>query len=192
LVDYTINNHWGLQSGLTLSNTRISLEPKQIYAQTDNNGSIKYRLNTSSGYGYVLPKFITNPIVGDSLYAFTSTHSLQYIGIPLAVTYHITRGKFRFNTLAGIAANILNKATLETTVENGSTHSIETVNNLQGVKNVYFSALAGAGVDYKLTNRTALTFEPTMRFALNSINKDATVKSYPMSLGFAMGLKIEL
>lgn len=192
LVNYKINKQWGLQSGLTVSNTNIIIQPKTIYAQPDNTGSIKYRINTSSGYGYVLPSYISSPVTGDSLYAFTSTHSLQYIGIPLAVSYNITRGKFNLNTVAGISANFLTSAKLATSVENGIDNSTESVNSLQGVKKVYFSGLAGIGVDYKLTNKTALTFAPVMRFALNPINKDATVKSYPMSLGFAVGLKINL
>ena len=175
-----------------MSNTNITVDPKTIYAQQDNTGSVKYRINTSSGYGYVLPSFSSNPAVGDSLYAFTSTHSLQYIGIPLAVTYNVTRGKFKFNALAGLSANILTKAKLETTVEKGFINAPETVDNLQGLRKIYFSGLAGVGVDYKLSKKTAVTFAPTMRFALNSINKDATVKSYPMSFGFVLGLKLDL
>lgn len=192
LADYKINKHWGLQSGVTLSNTNITVEPKTIYAQRDNTGSVKYRINTSSGYGYVLPSFSSNPAIGDSLYAFTSTHSLQYIGIPLAITYNIKKGKFKFNALAGIAANILTKAKLEATLEKGFNNSIETLDNIRGLKKVYFSGLAGIGVDYKLTKKTSLVFAPTMRFALNSINKDAPVKSYPMAFGLSVGLKIEL
>lgn len=192
LADYTINKYWGLQSGLALSNTNIIVQPETIYAQKDNTGNIKYRINTSSGYGYILPSFSANPAVGDSLYAFSSSHSLQYINIPLALTYNVTKGKFKFNVLAGISSNFLLKAMLKTSVEKGFDNSIETVDNLLGPKKVYFSGLAGAGVDYKLMRNTSITFAPVMRFALNPINKDAAVKSYPTSFGFAAGLKIGL
>jgi hypothetical protein len=192
LVDYKINKHWGLQSGLTLSNTNIIVQPETIYAQKDIAGNIKYRINTSSGYGYVLPAFSANPAVGDSLYTFGSSHSLQYIGIPLVLTYNVTKGKFKFNVLAGLSANFLIKAKLKTTVEKGFDNEIETVDNLLGPKKVYFSGLAGVGVDYKLMRNTSINFAPVMRFALNPINKDATVKSYPNSFGFAVGLKIGL
>lgn len=192
LVDYKINKHWGIQSGLTMANTNITVQPKTIYAQQDNTGIIKYRVNTSSGYGYVLPAFSANPVVGDSLYAFTSTHSLQYIGIPAAITYNIVKSKFKFNAMAGVAVNFLTRAKLETTVEKGFNNAVETVDNLQGLKKVYFSGVAGLGADYKLSNKTALTFAPTIRVALNAINKNAPVKSYPVSMGFVMGLKIGL
>lgn len=192
LLDFSISKHWGIQSGFTISNTNITVDPKNIYAQQDNSGNIKYRINTSSGYGYMLPSFSNNPVVGDSLYAFTSTHSLQYIGIPLSVVYNFNKGKFRLNTLAGISANILTRAKLETTVEKGFDNSAETVDKLQGLRKVHFSGLAGIGVNYKLNQKTAITFAPTMRFALNSINKDVTVKSYPMSFGFVVGLSLAL
>ena len=192
LVDYKLNKHWGLQSGLTYSNTNITVAPKEIYAQSDNTGSVKYRINTSSGYGYVLPSFSSNPAVGDSLLAFTSTHTLNYIGIPLALKYSITKGKFSFNAMAGFSANILTKGKIETLLEKGVNNETEVVNNLQGLRKVYFSGLAGLGVDYKLNKKMSLSFAPTYKFALNSINQDAPVKSYPNSLGLSIGLKIGL
>ncbi len=192
LMDYKINNHWGLQSGLTLSNTNINTEPQTIYAQPDNIGNVKYRINTSSGYGFILPPYSANPAIGDSLYAFTSTHSLQYIGIPIAATYGLAKGKLIFSVMAGLSINFLTNKKIETTVEKGFDNSTETVNNIQGLKKVYFSGLAGAGIDYKLTKKTFLAFAPTMRLALNPINKNAIVKSFPMFFGSSIGLKIGL
>ena len=94
--------------------------------------------------------------------------------------------------MAGLSVNILTGAKLETSVENGFDNSFETINKLQGLQKTYFSGTAGIGAAYKLTKKTAITFVPTLRFALNPINKDAAVKSYPMSLGLAVGLKIDL
>ena len=118
LIDYRLSKHWSLQSGVTYSNTNITLEPQTIYAQKDNTGNVKYRINTSSGYGFVLPSFSSNPAIGDSLYVFTATHTLQYIGIPLAIKYSIARGKFNFNALIAVSANFLLKGKIEATVEN--------------------------------------------------------------------------
>ncbi len=192
LVDYKLNKHWGLQSGLTYSNTNITVEPKTIYAQTDNTGHVQYRINTSSGYGYVLPSFSSNPAVGDSLYAFTSMHTLQYIGIPFAVKYNFIKGKFILNALAGLSANFLIKGKIETTVINGMNNETELLKNIKGLKKIYFNGLTGLGVEYILSQRMALSFAPTLRFALNSINKDTPVKSYPNSFGLATGLKLTL
>ncbi len=192
LAGYKINRHWGLQSGITLSNINIVTEPETIYAQPDNAGNVKYRVNTSSGYGYILPSYSANPAIGDSLYAFTSTHSLRYIGIPVSVTWSFIKNKFTLGAQAGLSANFLTRAKMETTVEKGFDNSVETVNNIQGLKKIYLSGLAGFGVDFQLNQKLSLAFAPTMRFALNSINKNAPVRSFPMSFGSSVGLKIGL
>ncbi|MEO6456269.1 MAG: outer membrane beta-barrel protein [Ginsengibacter sp.] len=192
LIDYKLNKRWSLQSGITFSNTNITLHPKTIYAQVDNTGNIKYRINASSGYGFVLPSFSINPNVGDSLYVFTSTHDLQYIGIPLAIKYNTIKGNFNFNAFAGTSLNFLIKSTIETLVEKGTDNEVEVLNKLRGLKRIYFSALAGIGMEYGLNRKFALVFSPTIRFALNSINKNAPVKSYPNSFGLSAGIKMGL
>ncbi len=192
LVDHKIKGRWGIQSGVNISNINIVAEPGILYAQPDISGNIKYRVNTSSGYGFVLPSYSANPSIGDSLYSFTSTHSLQYIGIPLAVSYAFGKSKFIFTMRAGISTNLLTKAKLETTVEKGFDNSVETTNNIQGLKKLYFNGLVGLGVNYQLNKKTSIVFAPSLRFALNSINKNDPVKSYPMSLGSVVGLQTRL
>ena len=46
------------------------------------------------------------------------------------------------------------------------------------------------GAQYKLNNAFELTFVPTMRFALSSINKDAPVKTNESSFGLAGGVML--
>ncbi len=191
LIEYRATKHWSIQSGLTYSNTNITVAPKTIYAQADNSGSIKYLLNTSSGYGYVLPSFSNNPKVGDSLYAFTSTHTLQYLSLPVAIKYIITKGKISFSAMAGAAVNRLIKGKIETSVEDGINNEPEVTDNLQGLKKVYWSGLAGFGINYQFYKKAAITFAPVYRFALNSNNKDASVKSYPNSIGLTTGIKFD-
>ncbi|MDQ6761701.1 MAG: outer membrane beta-barrel protein [Bacteroidota bacterium] len=192
LIDYKINNHWSLQSGITLSNTNITTDPEIIYAQPDNTGNVKYRINTSSGYGFILPAYSANPGVGDSLYAVTSSHLLRYIGIPLAAVYSVAEGKFIFSARAGASVNFLTKGKIVTTVEKGLDNSTETADNIQGLKKVYYTGLAGLGIDFRLGKKTAITFAPTLRFALVPINKNTTVKSYPTTFGSSVGFKMQL
>lgn len=189
LLNYKIKKHWSLQSGVTFSRTDISIAPETIYAQPDNTGKVKYRINTSSGYGYVLPTFSTNPRVGDSVYAFSSEHTLHYIGIPVGLMYTLSKGRFSLNAAFGVSVNILHKAKIETEIENGFGNEIETVDNIQGMKPYYLGGQAGVGIDYNFNRRIALSFQPTYRFALNAINKDVPVLSHPHSLGLLTGLR---
>ena len=192
LIDYRLSDHWSLQSGVSYSNTNILIDPKTIYAEKDNNGSVKYRYNASSGYGYVLPSFSNSPSVGDSLYAFSANHTLQYLNIPAAVRYNIKKGKFKFFASAGISANFLLRGIIETPVQNSSNNETEVIHHLHGLKKIYFSGLFNIGGEYRLNKKFSLMISPTRRVALNSINKNVSVKSYPSSFGIATGIRMDL
>lgn len=192
LIDYNISNQWGLQSGITLSNSNFDLETKTIYAQRDNSGAIKYKLSTSVGDIFVKPSFSANPNIGDSLFAKSTTHTLQYIGIPMVVTYNLYKGKFILNIISGIRANFLTRGSITTELKSGNDNETETTNRIDGLKSFYVSGLAGIGLDYNIHKNLSLSFSPTFRFALNSINSNSNVKSFPISIGFSTGLKIKL
>ena len=189
-AEYTLNDRWSLQSGLSFSNTNITMEPKVLYAAPDIDGTIKYRINTSSGYAYLQPSFNANPAAGDSLYSSSSLHSLQYIGIPLALVRRFSAGRFTVKAMAGISANILVHAKVETIVEKDRKSYAETIDQIRGLKKMYFGGLTGVALEYRVGKRTSLSFTPSLRFAINSINKENAVRSYPMSFGFNTGLKI--
>ncbi len=192
LIDYNISKKWGLQSGITLSTSNFDLESKTIYAQRDNSGAIKYKLSTSVGDIFVKPSFSGNPNIGDSLFAKSTTHTLQYIGIPMAVTYILYKGKFTLNIMSGIRANFLTRGSITTELKSGNDNETETTNRIDGLKSFYISGLAGIGLDYNIHKNLSLYISPTFRFALNSINSNTNVKSFPNSVGFTTGLKIKL
>jgi hypothetical protein len=192
LTGKKISSHFTLESGLTFSNTNISLEPKFIYAQPDFNGITKYRVNTSSGYGYVLPTFSQNPAPGDSLYMYTSSETIQYLGVPLGAFYSIGINKFKVSFGAGISMNLLSRAKLEINLENGSRRESEILYNLVGTRKVYFSGFINTEAGYYLNKQIAITLRPTFKFAINSIDHNATVKSYPLTFGTQVGFRCDL
>ncbi|MEO9020790.1 MAG: outer membrane beta-barrel protein, partial [Ginsengibacter sp.] len=166
LVDFEISKHWGLQSGITLATSNFDQESKTLYAQPDNSGGIKYKLNTLLGDAYVLPSFSRNPNIGDSIYSKSTTHTLQYLEIPLALKYYFNRGKFTLNTLGGISANFLTGGRITTELKRGNDNETETTNKIHGLKSTYFSGLAGIGLDYNFYKNLSVSFSPTIRFAL--------------------------
>ena len=192
LIDYKISKHWGLQSGITLATSNFNMESETLYAQPDNSGSIKYKLSTPLGDAYVLPSFSSNPNIGDSIFSKSTTHTLQYLGIPLALKYNFNKGKFTLNALGGVSANFLTRGRITTELESGNNNEIETTDKIHGLKPFYFSGLAGIGLDYNIYKNLSLNFSPTLRFALSAINRNVSVESFHNSLGFVLGLKIKL
>jgi hypothetical protein len=191
LVTLPVGKKWSLQSGVTLLNNETSIEPKKIFAKMDIDGKVKYRFDCASGYTYISPKTGTTPTVGDSVNTAASTNNLKYIGIPLAVNYNFSLGKFNIVPTFGVMANFLVKQRIETEIMQGVAPEKQTISNIQGLKSNYFNAFTGLAVEYNINKRLALSIMPSGNFALSSINKDAAVKSYPNSFGLNGGLKIK-
>jgi hypothetical protein len=192
LIDFKISKHWGLQSGITLATSNFDQESKTLYAQPDNSGGVQYKLSTPLGDAYVLPSFSNNPNIGDSIFSKSTTHTLQYFGIPFIAKYNIYRGKFTLNVLTGISGNFLTGGRITTELKRGNDNETETTNKIHGLKSTYFSGLAGIGLDYNFYKNLSISFSPTLRFALSSINSNVHVQSFPNSFGFLTGLKINL
>lgn len=191
LFEIPVGKKWGLQSGFTVLNKEITIEPKNIFAKLDNDGKVKYRFDCSSGYTYISPKAGSTPVVGDSVVAVASTNTLQYVGIPLALNYTFSMGKFSIIPTLGAAINFLTKQKIETELVQGTSKEKQTISNIQGLKKIYYNAFAGVELDYNVNKKIALSIMPVSNFALSSINKDAAVKSYPNSFGVAAGVKIK-
>ena len=188
-IGYRLNHKWSLQSGISLSTLNMHLEPEKIYAERDNQGTVKYPINTSSGKGYILPSFSNNPRIGDSLFTKNIKHSLEYTGIPLAIKYNVTFGRLSANLLAGLSANILSKGKISTEVKSGNESELERTHDIHGLKPLYFNGLAGIGFDYNIFKNVSLTFSPTINFAIDPINKNVPVRSYPGTIDFQFGVK---
>ncbi len=192
LIGYNMNKHLSLQSGISLSNTSIRINPKIIYADMDNTGAVKYRYNFSSGYLFLSPKSGINPAVGDSIRALESSNTLQYASIPFAVKYNYSLKKIDLSASIGTSINILTKSIIKTEIGDGPNKEENTSNKIIGLKSKYFSGNISIGASYKITDRIALSFLPAYNFALSSSTKDATVKSYPNTISLVAGIRYRL
>lgn len=192
LIDYNKGKKISVESGLTFSSITTAIASKQIFARPDSRGNLNYRFNCSAGYSYIPVKPGSNPVAGDSITALSSKNILQYIGVPFAVKYNVSKGKLSLNPGFGIAINFLTKGKIETGIEQLSGTEKANINNIEGLKHVYLNGSFSLSANYNLNQNLVLSFTPAARFALTSINKDAPVKTYLNSLGLAAGLFIKL
>jgi Outer membrane protein beta-barrel domain len=192
LLDYTLGKRWKLESGITYSTRKTDIHPKTIYARPDNSGNVNYRFNCSAGYSYVAINSYAAPLPGDSINALASANNLQYIGLPFYAKYVVTAGRFTILPGAGVSFNFLTKGQIETTIATSTGAKNSSTDKIQGLKSMYLNGLAGIGLQYKLNKMFSLSFEPTYRFALSPINKDASVKTNLNSIGLSAGLVFKL
>jgi len=191
LVELPVNKRWSIQSGVTYLQKKIDIEPKKIYAILDNDGKVRYRFDCSSGYTYLTDKTGTTPVVGDSISTISSSNTLGYIGIPLAINYNINAGKLVIRPAVGAVINLLTKQKIEAELVKGSTKETQTFDHIHGLRPNYFTATTGVALEYNLSKKVALNVTPSASFALSSITKNAIVRSYPNSFGVAAGVRIK-
>ncbi len=188
LLGYKIGKKIMLQSGITYSASDISIDPTKIYAEKDDAGAIKYRYNTSYGYGYLLPSFSATPAVGDSLFANGANHTLHYISIPLLVKYKLGNKKITFHPGAGVTFNFLTKATLTTDVEDRFNSETEYITKLKSIKKISPSLILTPEVQYQLSKKMSISAMPYFKYSLGAINKGNVVKTYPYTFGLGIGV----
>lgn len=189
LVDYNAGKKISIQSGLSFSSIATHIQPKTIYARSDEHGNINYRFNCSAGYSYVsLPSGTRPSSEGDSISALSSKNILNYIILPLTVKYKVSKGKFSLSPGLGIALNFLEKGTIEAVIGSEKTN----INRIEGISKMYLNSAISAAINYDLNKHIALNLTPAARFALTSINKDAPFKTYLNTYGLAAGLTIKL
>jgi Outer membrane protein beta-barrel domain len=186
LLGYKIGNKISIQSGITYSSSNISINPTKIYAEKNNSGTVKYRYNTSSGYGYILPSFSALPAVGDSLLANGANHTLRYISIPIILKYKLGNKKLTFNPGVGLTFNFLSKATLTTDVEDRFNRETEYITKLESIKIFTYSLILTPEVQYQLSKNWSISAMPYFKYSLGTINKGNIVKTYPYSFGLGI------
>jgi hypothetical protein len=187
LLGYKIGKKVILQSGITYSSSDISIDPTKIYAEKNNAGAIKYRYNTSYGYGYLLPSFSATPAVGDSLFANGANHTLHYIGIPVIIKYKLGNKKITFHPGAGVTFNFLTKATLTTDVQDRFNSETEYISKLEGIKKFSAGLIITPEIQYHLSKKWNISVMPYFKYSLGPVNKGNVVKTYPYTFGVGIG-----
>ncbi|MEI9810688.1 MAG: outer membrane beta-barrel protein [Bacteroidota bacterium] len=193
-LDYSLGKKLSVGTGLTYLASSTIVNSKKIYAAKDNNGSISYRFNCSSGYSYLLPHG-ARPAAGDSIVVGNSRNAISYLGIPLTLEYKIfSSGRFSLAASAGGQLNILLKAKT-TAIFNvpGLVTELSAVSSpTRGLRSSYFSFLTSLAGEMRLNRRISLTLAPTGQFGLSYINANSWVKTRANYLGLAAGLKLKL
>ncbi len=192
LLTRQLKKGWSLQTGLIYSNTQIGISPQKLYALQESAGSIAYKYIISSGYAYIKPAFGSPPAVGDSLTTTEAKHTLQFVSVPVVIKHSFGKNKLSFIPGAGIEANFLTSAKLETEIKDASNLENVTLNKLKGARSFYWSVTADAEIQYRVNKKISVSLRPAFRYAVSPITKNNVVETFPYSFGIGTGVKIKL
>ncbi len=125
---------------------------------------------------------------GQKVIYYTYKYHYHYLDIPLKVNYYFFTGKVKLYVTAGISTNIfINKKT--TLLKGHDKTDWEKTNSktTTGFNRFNFALLAGAGINYKISDKLNLKAEPMYSRSLTSII-NAPVKEYLYSYGLSIGI----
>lgn len=184
-----LGKHWSVESGLSFSSSNTKQEPKKLYADHDDNGEVRYRLNCSAGYTYVLPESNAAPAVGDSILMNSSGYAVQYLNIPVLAGYTFGKGRFRAGLIAGPQFNVLLKGRSSAVLQQNTNSKTTVASSIQGLKKLTTDMVAGISADYLIAPRFSLNLSPQGRISLSSINQGGTVISKTGAFNLSAGLR---
>jgi hypothetical protein len=189
LVEMKITRSLTLQSGITLTQKDVHIDPKKVWAVKDIDGKVRYRLDCSAGTYYINPKQGTYPRPGDMAITDYSSNSLNYLNIPLSVKWHFGSKQLQLFTSAGVGLNLLTSQSLEATLQHQYSYSGGRVSNL---KTSFFNGMIGAGLNYSFSKKIGLNVNPQYQFALTPMNENMPVTAMPRTFSLQMGLQLKL
>lgn len=112
---------------------------------------------------------------------------IKNIEIPIIFSYNfLNNNRLSLNLISGVSANFVTESSFYRVKDNlqlGSYANIKTVN---------YSTTIGIGIEYPIIRNINLTFEPTFKYFVNSINNIGTDKVHPYTFGVYTGLKYTL
>jgi hypothetical protein len=180
LLDYTINEHWRMSSGLMVSNFSQQFQ----YSTQTPTGTHSSVIDPSAK--------VSNP--NDSIIngnAMSNRIKYTWTEIPLFVTYSFKqKHKIGIEITTGISYAIISGVDAAyVSYDNVGVLMLTDKNGFPGIKNNFFFHFYPS-VTYKLNELVQLGISPTFKYSINSITDNANwVQQQPYFIGLSFSLR---
>ena len=191
LAAYQLSEKFSLMSGVSLSNSKLSISSTAVNALKDVTGVYKFKLATSYGLAEISNSGII-PTEGDSLLISDATMRFNYISFPVLVNYNLSNKKIKLSVHSGVALNKLTTEKVEAEYQTQNGKELETINKIEGIKRTFFTLNSGVEATYSIKPGMDVSISPELRYGINSINKGTPVKTYPINYGLAFHFSVKL
>mgnify|MGYP001791446380 CR=1 FL=1 len=207
-VSYKINKRFSIQTGLYYSSLGQEVDGVSSFSgfkqYNNTKGNHNFEVLTTSGSIYAhnpdvfliadgpgerILTTITNDVFDPkkaNLQPINSTllQNFSYLELPIVMKYKFIDKTIDFNLIGGISYGLLVNNSAYARV-GGSKYP---VGNTEGLNPITLSSSIGMGMEYNISNKLSLNFEPTFRYYLNPFNEVTGSKFHPYSLGVFSGL----
>lgn len=190
--NFKVNKKWTIQSGVSYSWANSYIDSSKSYAVIDYSGNIQYKLNTSTGYGYLKPNSVVPPNVGDSILTAKTYSQIHYLTIPIIMSYNISMKRFSLMVGGGVTFNIKTSGALETRTYGPGYPEKEYNVNILGLKKTNFGMILKADLEYHINSRVGINLIPSFKNTLGPINLPGASSAYPYNFGIGLGVSYRL
>ncbi len=185
-VSYAVSNRLNIRTGISAVDLQYStgdIIPATGPASRGLKG-VNYHSNTT--VITAIPRLGTN--TGElNLKSGTSdarlVQSINYVEVPLEVSYAILNDRFGLNLIGGMSTLFLGENDIAIQSQEFNT-SLGSANNLSSLS---FSTNIGLGINYQLSSRFNFSLEPMFKYQLNPYS-DSSVNFKPYYMGIYSGL----
>lgn len=173
-VSSEITTSYGINFGYQISQKlkiRTGISQIKLVSNTQNVAYYSI-LNSQAIEG---PEFSNSPSLENGVPVFGNLNqNLGFIEIPSEVEYLIINKKFEINLIGGFSTLFLNKNKISINTENFNTD----LGKVKNLNEISFTANAGFGLGYKLSQQFHFTIEPIFKYQLNTFNGTKNFNPY--------------
>lgn len=163
VAKYLLSKRIGLESGLQFSDT--GYRSKYFKDDYEQPGGI----NPSD-----------DPAIPEKM---TTNYHYYYLGIPIKLNYYLIRKKVHIFVTTGVSTDFFLDANKKSELEFEDRVEVQTYRYEENnFNNVSFIGLVGLGMEYKISQRFQLQFEPVIRYSFTPLD-NTPLKEYLYSFG---------
>lgn len=193
-ASYAVNNKLSIRTGINKVNLGYNTNNVVVFQSISSSSNLLQNVNTNSNTAADAVSIISGNSLNSSKSpeAFTKSSNtsinqdMGYIEVPLEIQYALTNKKLGVNLIGGFSSFFLNKNEIFSEVA-GSRTLLGEANNINKVS---YSANLGVGLNYKVSKKIDLNFEPMFKYQINTFN-NTSGNFKPYFIGVYTGFAIK-
>lgn len=192
-ASYAINKKLSVRSGINRVNLGYTTNNVVVFQSISSSSSALQNVNTGDDDANTISVISgenVNPARSPESFTTKSNSSLNqsfgYIEVPLEIQYALINKKFGVNVIGGFSSFFLNKNEIFSDVSGSKTLLGEATN----INKVSYSANFGLGLNYKVSKKIDLNFEPVFKYQINTFN-NTSGNFKPYFIGVYTGFAIK-
>lgn len=193
-VNYHVSKRWSIQSGLFYS--RIGQVNNDALSFKQENGQYQlFSINTSTGSINIAFEKVPNDVrkidpPKDTLESIDIGNvkiiqNFDLFEIPVIIKYNVLNKRFGINLSGGLSPAYLVSNNTYLQVED-TKHDIGSSDNLNPM---IFNTSIALGLNYGITKKLTINFEPTFKYSLSPINSNSEFYYHPYSFSWYTGIR---